>query len=41
MLLVINHSTDDQDRAIGAIAQGASLLAEDVDLALFLYLREL
>ena len=35
MILVISHSTDDQDRANGAIALAASLLAEGVDLALF------
>lgn len=35
MLLIINHSTDDHDRANGSIALAASLLNEGVDLALF------
>ena len=35
MILIISHSTDDQDRANGSIALAASLLNEDVDLALF------
>ncbi len=35
MILIISHSTDDQDRANGAIALAVSLLSEQVDLALF------
>jgi predicted peroxiredoxin len=34
-MLVITHSTDDQDRANSAIALAVSLLSEDVDLAIF------
>ena len=34
-LMVITHSTDDHDRANGAIAMATSLLGDDADLALF------
>jgi predicted peroxiredoxin len=34
-LMVITHSTDDHDRANGAIAMAISLLGDDADLALF------
>jgi uncharacterized protein involved in oxidation of intracellular sulfur len=35
IMLVITHSTDDLERSNGAVALALSLLAEDVDLALF------
>ena len=34
-VLIITHSTDDQDRANGAIAFAVSLLSEDADLVIF------
>ena len=34
-VLVITHSTDDQDRANGAVALAVSLLSEDADLVIF------
>jgi hypothetical protein len=34
-ILTITHSTDDHDRANGAIALAASLLSEEVDLVIF------
>ena len=34
-LLIITHSTDDQDRANAAVALAVSLLSEGVDLMLF------
>ena len=34
-LLIITHSTDDQDRANSAVALAVSLLSDGVDLALF------
>ncbi|NOY52664.1 MAG: hypothetical protein GXP58_03480 [Deltaproteobacteria bacterium] len=35
IMLVITHSTDDQDRSNAAIALAASLISEGADLALF------
>jgi predicted peroxiredoxin len=35
IMLVITHSTDDQERANAAIALAASLISEGADLALF------
>jgi len=35
ILMVITHSTDDHDRANGAIGMATSLLGEGADLALF------
>jgi uncharacterized protein involved in oxidation of intracellular sulfur len=35
MILTITHSTDDHDRANGAIALATSLLSEGIDLVLF------
>ena len=35
ILLIITHSTDDQDRANAALAFAASLLSEGVDLVIF------
>lgn len=35
LLMVITHSTDDHDRANGAIGMATSLLGEGADLALF------
>lgn len=34
-VLVITHSTDDQDRANAAVALAVSLLSEDADLVIF------
>jgi predicted peroxiredoxin len=34
-MLVITHSTDDQDRANSAVALAASLISESADLAIF------
>jgi predicted peroxiredoxin len=34
-VLIITHSTDDQDRANAGIALAVSLLAEDADLVIF------